>query len=608
MTVHKIRPYEVPDYIKRAMYVLHPPERLTVSQWAEKYRVLDNKNAIPGPWKNSVTPYLVEIMDEFSNYFTEEIVFCKPTQVGGTEVELNMLGSIAMQDPSPTMVVYPTDTLGESTSFNRVFPVFEECKQLKGRIDKRHSGKGEIQMGDMFIAIAGANSPAGLSSKPIKYLFMDEIDKYPTSSKKEADPISLAMERTKSFRSRRKIYKTSTPTLRTGQIWKALEACHEERHYFVPCPHCGEFIELKFKQIRWPGKETGMDNEERSQYAEYICQDCGCIITDSQKNSMLQAGEWRAVKKKTEFVKKIGFWLNTLYSPFVTFSDIALEFMDSKDDPEKLQNFTNSWLAEPWEQTSLKTNADMVMDRQTDCEPWELPEWTKMVTGGVDVQETSVFWTIRAFGDFMTSQNIAHGQALSLSEVEQIMNLEFKRPDGIRILPELALIDSGDQTDEVYEFCLKNIEWALPCKGMGTRQSHYTISTVNKAGSKANGMNLVLVDGGKYKDMIASRMKKESGKGSWMVHKNCDEEYAEQVTAEQKIVETKNGRRQEKWVPKGSHAANHYLDAEVYAFAAADILGVRGLYLAPDPADTEKGKNKQKETIETNTGGWINGE
>lgn len=602
---YKVQPYEVPVYIKSALTVLYPEEKLTTSQWAEKYRVLDNKNAIQGPWKNSVTPYLVGIMDEFSNYYTEEVVFCKPTQVGGTEVVLNMLGAIATQDPSPTMVVYPTDTLGESTSYNRIFPVFKECKPLRNKIDMRHSGKGEIQLGDMFIAIAGANSPAGLSSKPIKYLLMDEIDKYPTSTKKEADPISLAIERTKTFRNSRKIYKTSTPTLRTGQIWKALEACNEERHYFVPCPHCGEFIELKFKQIRWPGKETGMDHEERANRAEYICQECGCIITDGQKADMLQGGKWKAVRKNTEFVKKVGFWLNTLYSPFVTFADVALEFMESKGDPEKLQNFTNSWLAEPWEQTSLRTSEDMVMDRQTECPAWELPEWTKMVTGGVDVQETSVYWSVRAFGDFMTSQNVAHGQALSLEEVAEIMNMEFIRPDGVKIVPELALIDSGDQTDEVYDFCLQNAEWALPCKGTGNRQSHYTISTINKAGSKANGMSLVLVDGGKYKDMIASRMKKENGKGSWMVHADCDEEYAMQVTAEQKVVENKNGRRQEKWVPKGSHAANHYLDAEVYAFAAADIMGVRGLYLKPDPAEIKV--KEQKNDIPT-TGGWINGE
>ena len=72
--------------------------------------------------------------------------------------------------------------------------------------------------------------------------------------------------------------------------------------------------------------------------------------------------------------------------------------------------------------------------------------------------------------------------------------------------------------------------------------SNYRLSTINKAGSNANGMTLVLVDGGKYKDMIAARMRKPNGRGSWMVYKDCDLDYAEQVTAEHKVTERVNGK------------------------------------------------------------------
>lgn len=583
--------FQVPGYIKRALDFLCPPENFTVSEWAEQRRILDEKSsAMPGPWSNDITPYLKGIMDEFNNYQTEEIVFCKCTQVGGTEVELNMLGYAVDQDSAPTMIVYPTDTLGESTVFNRILPMFNASPSLRERLDAKRSGKDEIQFDNMFIAISGANSPSGLASKPIRYLFMDEIDKYPSSSKKEADPISLAIERTKTFRNR-KIYKTSTPTLRTGQIWKAMEACDCERHYFVPCPHCGDFIELKFSQLKWPERgEENLSNADRAEQAYYVCQSCGAIINDSQKQDMLLKGEWRDIRCDTVFVRKVAFWINTLYSPFVRFSEVALEFMESKDDPEKFQNFTNSWLAEPWEETALKTSADLVLERQTEYERWALPPWTKLVTGGVDVQEAGFYWTIRAFGDYMTSQNVAHGLALSFAEVEKIMNLELSMPDGTtKMLPRLVLIDSGDQTDMVYDFCVYNSDWALPVKGMGERMSHYTLTRINKTGSVADGMTLVLVDGGKYKDMIAARMKKPNGTGSWMVHAGCDLDYAEQVTAEHKIVKRDHGKEKRVWVPKKSHAANHYLDAEVYTFAAADLMGVRTLFL-----ETERAKEEEK--------------
>ena len=578
MKKYRQKPYVVPPWIHKAVQVLRPVERVPVSKWAEANRVLPDSNSIPGPWRNSVTPYLVEIMDAFSDEMVEEIIFVKPTQVGGTSAMENMLASAIAQDPAPAMCVYPSDDLAERTVESKLDPMIKSCKVLAAKYRINDSKKLALKFTDMVVYLTGANSPADLASTNIRYLFMDEVDKFPGASKKEADPVSLAKERTKTFFNR-KIFMASTPTLKTGHIWKAKEAADVEKHYFVPCPHCGAFIELKFAQIKWPSKEDVLENADRAEMATYVCQECGCVITDQDKGKMLAAGRWKPVRQKTQHPKSVAFWMNTLYSPFTRFSDIAREFMRSKDDPELLHNFANSWLAEPWEDTKLKTNAEMVMERQTETPEWTLPPWTKLVTGGIDVQENCLYWTIRAWGDYMTSQNISHGQALSMGEVERIMNTELTMPNGEKVMVNLALMDSGDQTEDVYEFCALNSDWALPCKGTTTMLSHYRLSTVNKAGSRANGMTLVLVDGGKYKDQIAARMRKENGTGAWMVYQGCDLDYAEQVTAEHKITERSGGKEVQRWVLKTSHADNHYLDCEVYAAAAADVLGVRNLYL-----------------------------
>ena len=156
-----MRRYEAPAYIIDALSFLKPPDNLTVSEWAEQYRHLDAKSsAMPGLWRNTITPYLVGIMDEFNRYETEEIVFVKPTQVGGTEAMQNMLGYIVDQDPSPTMVVYPTDTLGESTSENRLKPMFKASPSLKEHFREKASLKEELQFDNMYIVIVGANSPS----------------------------------------------------------------------------------------------------------------------------------------------------------------------------------------------------------------------------------------------------------------------------------------------------------------------------------------------------------------------------------------------------------------------------------------------------------------
>ncbi|KAI4444659.1 hypothetical protein C824_001093 [Schaedlerella arabinosiphila] len=596
--------YPISPYLKEALRQLQPPEELSVSEWAEKYRILDSKgSAMPGPWRNEKTPYLKEIMNELVNYETEEIIFCKCTQIGGSEAMNNMIGYVIQQDPSPVMVVYPTDKLGESISDNRIIPMIKSSPSLKKLFREFRSQKLELQFDGMYLTIAGSNSPSSLASKAIKYLFLDETDKYPGASKKEADPISLARERTKTF-ANRKIYLTSTPTLKSGHIWKALEGADIEKHYFVPCPHCGEMIELKFKQIRWPEGGEGITASDRADQAVYVCQECGCVISDHQKDKMLRYGEWRTVRKNNTSGKKIGFWISTLYSPFVRFSEIALEYMNSLGDPEKMQNFTNSWLAEPWEDTRLKTSADTVMERRTEILEFIVPEWARMLTGGVDVQETCMYWTIRAWGNYITSQNIAHGQAASWADIERVMNLAYAMECGDTLVVALCLIDSGYDADSTYDFCASNSDWALPVKGSSNpMMSNFKLSKINRQGSKAYGMNLVLVDGDKYKDMIAARMKKENGRGSWMVYASCDREYAEQVTAEHKVNEKVGTKTIQRWRQKRSHADNHFLDCEVYALAAADMMGVRSMHLdtAEEPAEAKKSREETQSEEEA----WI---
>ena len=596
--------YEVASYIHEALRQLKPPEDISVSEWAQKYRMLDAKTAaMPGPWRNDKTPYLTEIMNELNNYETEEIVFCKCTQVGGTEAELNMLGYIIGQDPAPSMVVYPSDKLGESISDNRIKPMLQASPTLRDRFYELRSQKLEMQFEGMYLTISGANSPSSLASRAIKYLFLDEVDKYPGASKKEADPISLAKERTKTF-ANRKIYMTSTPTIKSGHIWKNLLDCDVEKHYFVPCPHCGEMIELKFANLRFPKEEDSLTASDRADQAVYVCQECGCVITDQHKAQMLRYGEWRIAKENNSARRKIGYWISVLYSPFVRFSEIALEWINSQGDNERLQNFINSWLAEPWEDTRLTTSADVVMERQTEFDEFTVPSWAKFLTGGVDVQETCLYYTIRAWGNFITSQNICHGQAMSWADIERVMNYGYLKETGEQLVVSLCLIDSGFDTDAVYDFCANNSDWALPVKGSSRIMTeHFHLSKINKTDSRAYGMNLCVVDGGKYKDMIAARMKKDNGRGAWMVYNGCDMEYAKQVTAEHKVQIKRGDQLVQVWELKASHTDNHYLDTEVYAFAGADILGVRSMHLMEEQKQEEKQKRPEK--TETPEESWI---
>lgn len=587
--------------------ILQKPEKISVSDWAEKYRILDESSNFSGKWSHDVTPYLVGIMDAFNDPYIQEINFCKSTQVGGTEVMLNIIGWIIMEDQAPVMIVYPSDDLAKDISNDKIKPSLTKTPEIKERFYANSSKELKLKFRGMTLYLRGSHSAEKLASKSIKYLFFDEIDKLDGASKKEASPYNLAKERTRTYTYSRKIYTCSTPTLKTNYVWRIHEDADEQRKFFVPCPHCGSHIIFQFDQIKFPKEGT---NKERAEEAVYICQECGGKITDRDKIKILRKGEWRDVKKTcVGKARTVSFWINALYSRFLTWSEIVMEFLKSKDDPDQLQNFVNSWLAEPWEDKKTEMSKSMVLDRQTEMKEFVVPLWAKIITGGVDVQRSSFYWTIRAWGDHMTSQNIAHGQYASREEVEDVMNLEFKKEDGTPMIVNLVLIDSGDQTDTVYDICADNSEWALPVKGANKElMAHYKISIVNKADSKANGMQLVTVDGDKYKDMIAARLRRRQGKGAWMVYAGCDEEYAVQVTNEHKVnVKTQNGATKKKWIPKTSRPNNHYLDAEVYCFAAADMMGVRTLHLQEEdnePEEQEYNKKEEREWIK-NKEDWV---
>jgi phage terminase large subunit GpA-like protein len=235
-----------------------------------------------------------------------------------------------------------------------------------------------------------------------------------------------------------------------------------------------------------------------------------------------------------------------------------------------------------------------------------------MLTGGVDVQETSLYYTIRAWGDYTTSQNIVHGQVLSFADIEQIMNLEYVKENGQRMIVNLCLIDSGYMPDDTYDFCLNNSDWAMPVKGASNPMNdRWKISKINKENSKAYGMQLVIVDGGQIKDSIAARMKRQNGAGSWMVYQGCDVNYAQQVTSEHKVNEKQGNKVVKRWVQKISHADNHYLDCEVYAMAAAEMRGVRSLHLecteVQQPKVQERSKSDEENWFPADLSNWLGG-
>jgi phage terminase large subunit GpA-like protein len=73
---------------------LTPDPDLTVSQWADRHRMLSGRaSAEPGRYRTARTPYMREIMDRLSpGDAMQRIVFMKAAQVGATEAGNNWIG------------------------------------------------------------------------------------------------------------------------------------------------------------------------------------------------------------------------------------------------------------------------------------------------------------------------------------------------------------------------------------------------------------------------------------------------------------------------------------------------------------------------------------
>ena len=590
-------------YLMDALRVLKPPENLTVSEWADKYRILSPKDsASPGRWHTSRTPYLKAPMNAFNDLHIRDITFVAGTQLGKTVMEQNMIAYAIDQEPGPMLIVYPTDKLAEFTSQNRLRPMIALSEPLRKKYDEEHSQRLELQFDDMYIALVGANSASGLSSRPVQYVFFDEIDKFPRWTGQEADPLKLAEERTKTFYNK-KIVKVSSPTLKDGNIWRGWENAEAQYEYFVPCPFCGEFQTFQMKNLRWEGAKTP---EEARRAAAYHCESCGEIIEDRRKMAMLRNGEWRIVNDAPKKPRRVAFHLSSFYSPWLTFGDIAEEFVSSKDTPEKLMNFINSWLAEPWVDKSSRMKSDIVMAKALPYERGTMPARAQLLTAGVDVQLDHFWYSVRAWGPHMTSWLVDNGRAETWADVATIIDRNYADENGEIRNVNLACIDSGYNTDEVYQFCAEHLGVAVPTKGSSTAlKSRYTVTVLDKA--VGFGLRLFSFDPNQLKDYIAGRLAVDAGApGSWNVYKDIEREYCDQVCAEQKVEhKDKKGRVSYVWEKIASHAQNHYLDTETNNILAAEILGVRYLMEPEAEAAASKEDDEKDEGWLGDTKDWL---
>ena len=629
-------PPRVVQWTNRERVAWEPPDDLTVSQWADRHRILHpHTSSEPGKWKTSRTPYLREVMDAVSNPATERVTLVASTQVGKTECLMNVLAWGIDQDPGPALVVMPREDDAISLGQRRIRPMLEATPQLARHLSSSKSDnlKKEIKFTRSMLYLAGSASPADLASRPIRYLIMDETDKYPRFSGREADPISLASERTRTY-STRKIVMASTPTTRDGYIWREYEAS-DRRLYFVPCPHCGAYQNLEFAYVKFPEEERDPKAIRDGKLAWYECEKCAGKIVDRDKPAMLARGVWAPagtpVDNDGHFdepdpVSHRGFRIHAIYSPWLTFSDIAAKFLEAhlSGDAALLMNFTNSWLGAVWEEKSESRSTDDIAARATEYEEGEVHERAIVLTCGIDIQLDHIYLTVRAWGPREESWLVECRRldAGLESLVDVVVNRTWKGTDGRKHRVRLCCIDSGYRTDEVYRFSRKFAEVVRPIKGQrkisGVPIRSNRIDKTVAGDPIRRSIRLWHIDTNHFKDKLARMMGSYSGEhGVWNLPANPKPEYLRHMASEHKVFKRNRstGATTAVWEPKPGEKNNHFFDTEVYNCAAAEMLSVFALeeaHLAMAKGESGTPKKVEQEGagerwIERGKGRWLNG-
>lgn len=572
-----------------------PRSLMSGSVWADTRRyIAPGTSPEPGPWRTDRVPYLREPLDKATDSTTEVVVMMCSSQVGKSELLLNVLGYFVDQEPAPQLMLHPTLEAAEGFSKERIDPTFRYSPGLQGKLEEGKDGRGTSRKSSTtirmkhfpggYVALVGANSASGLSSRPIRVLLADEVDRYGTT--KEGNPLKLAIQRTTNFHNR-KICLVSTPTVSGASEIEEQFLLSDQRYYHVPCFACGAYQSLKWSQVKWDRDENRRPIFET---VRYECEHCGGVMRGHGKpdSAMLEAGVWVASAESDV----VGYHLNSIYSPWVDLRVLVAEW-DEAYRKNQLMEFINLKLGEPWEEHQDDLDADHLHGKRREYYNAELPDGVLLLTAGVDVQGDYLAAEIVGWGEGKESWGIEYrifygdpGQTAVWDQLDEWLLRPRTFANGLRLGVAAACIDSGGHyTTEVYQFTKpREFRRVYAIRGRGGEGLPFIGKPARN--NRVNAIRIDLgVDNGKRNVMSRIRLEAE---GPGYCHfprdseRGYDVEYFRGLLAERLVFKYRGGRTTSVW--EVVHKRNEPLDVRNYATAALEILNPDLEALAKDPS------------------------
>lgn len=546
-----------------ALSALKPPPRLPLSQWIESnLRLPDDVSALPGDVR--LWPFQRQIADAMSDPTIERVTLVKSVRVGLSTLLTATVGSFAANEPSPILLLLPTEADCRDYMVSDMEPIFAATPALAGLLsDDAAEGGRNTLLSKRFpggsLKVVAAKSPRNLRRHNVRVLLIDEADAMEPGA--EGSPVLLAERRTLSF-GNRKIIMGSTPTLEaTSNVLRAY-AVSDQRVFEVPCPECRTFTEIEWRHIEW--------EPDKPETAYFRCPACEEIISERHKPAMIDGGRWRATRPEVQ--GHAGFRINALVSPHANaaWGKLAAEFLAAKGNPDTLMTFVNTILAQGWRETADELEEGELQAR---AEPWGLdniPPEVLVVTAGVDVQDdrleiTFIGWSRDAA--LILGHVIIWGAAgddSTWAELDDLLRTSWPHPKGGVLRLDSAIIDSGDGewTSSVYSFCRPRYGRKIMA-GKGVAGTRPPVTA-----SQAKGVRLFLIGVDGLKSQILTRLSRGR---TIRFSDSLETAWYEQLASERRVVRYVRGQPVRRFERKPGMRAEA-LDCVVYAFAARQLV------------------------------------
>ncbi len=576
----------IADLENLALEAFRPPEKLSLSEWADRNAFLSaESSAEGGRWRT--LPYQKGIMDAITDPSIEQVTVMKSARVGYTKILNHLIAYHIHQDPCPIMLCQPTLDDCQSYSKDEIAPMLRDTPCLQGLVSNPKAKDGDNTLLKKnfpggTLQLVGSNSARGFRMVSRRVVLFDETDGYPPSAGTEGDQIKLGIRRTEYYWNR-KIVAGSTPTVEDFSRIERLFKDTNQQRYFVPCPECNHFQYLKWDNMKW------IDNDPQT--ASYACESCGVLIPHSKKRWMVERGEWRSTSEGK--AKHVGFhiWAAYSYSPNATWANLVEEWLASKDNPEQLRTYINTVLGEVWQdEYESKIGASALMDRAAEAtyKQGVPPREALILLAGVDTQDDRLSLSVWGLGRneemFLIDRVKIYGapsRADVWTQLDEVISSPYKNEDGIEMKIEVTAIDTGGHfTDEVYKYSKDRINMGvIAIKGIARLKNDLFLSKPNKIETNSTGkalrrsVLLFSVAVNKIKTHLHRRLKEaEPGMGYLHFYPTITNDYFEELTAEREVRKVKNGYQAERVWMKKSGVRNEALDEMVYAYASLQRL------------------------------------